>query len=328
MAFSRRTLLAAIPACAAVAGSRQALAQTRWQFATPYQDSNFHTRNNKLFVEELEKATGGRLGVQMHTNGSLLPMPQIKRGVQTGQVQIGEILLSAYGNEDPFFEVDGIPQLVTNYEEARRLLDLAKPYIEARFARQGMTVLYQVPWPPSGFYTNAPVESLEALRGTKMRTFNVMTNRFATLIGATPTLVQAAEIPQAFATGVVNAMVTSASTGVDTQAWDYAKVYTPIGFTFTRNAVFCRRRDLEALPGDLQKAVREAAAQAEKRGWEMSSQAKAESEVTLAKRGMQVNAASPALLQGMAAVSRTMVDEWLTRAGEDGKKLIDAYRAA
>lgn len=328
MVISRRTLLAAVPACAVAAGSRQALAQTRWQFATPYQDSNFHTRNNRLFVEELGKATGGKLSIQIHTNGSLLPMLQIKRGVQTGQVQIGEILLSAYGNEDPFFEVDGIPQLVTNFEEARKLMELAKPFIEARFARQGMTVLYQIPWPPSGFYTNAPVESLEALRGTKMRTFNVMTNRFATLVGATPTLVQAAEIPQAFATGVVNAMVTSASTGVDTQAWDYAKVYTPVGFTFTRNAVFCRRRDLEALPAELQKAVRETAAKAEARGWEMARQAKEDSEATLAKHGMQVIPASPALLQGMAAISRTMVDEWLTRAGEDGKKLIAAYRAA
>jgi TRAP-type C4-dicarboxylate transport system substrate-binding protein len=327
MAFSRRTLLAALPSCA-VAAAAPALAQTRWQFATPYQDTNFHTRNNRLFVEDLERATDGRLPVQLHSNGSLLPMPQIKRGVQTGQVQLGEILISAYGNEDPFFEVDGIPQLVTTYEEARKLVDLAKPAIEARFARQGMTVLYHVPWPPSGFYTNAPLPTLEALRGSKLRTYNVMTNRFATLIGATPTLVQAAEVPQAFATGVVNAMITSAATGVDTQAWDYAKVFTPVGFTFTRNAVFCSRRALEALPAELQQAVRHAAAQAETRGWDLSRQAQRDAQATLAQRGVTVNAASPALLQGLEAVSRTMVEEWLTRSGEDGRKLIDAYRAA
>ncbi len=33
------------------------------------------------------------------------------------------------------------------------------------------------------------------------------------------------------------------------------------------------------------------------------------------------------LLAGLAAVSRTMVDEWLSRSGDDGRKLIDAYRA-
>jgi TRAP-type C4-dicarboxylate transport system substrate-binding protein len=278
-------------------------------------------------VQDLEQASGGRLGIALHTNGSLLPLPQIKRGVQTAQVQMGEILISAYGNEDPFFEVDGIPQLVTNYEEAKRLMELARAPIEARLQRQGLSLLYMVPWPPSGFYTNFPVDTIEALRGTRMRTFNVMTNRFATLVGATPTLVQAAEIPQAFATGVVNAMVTSAATGVDSVAWDYAKIFTPIGFTFTRNAVFINRRALEALPADLQNKVREAAATAETRGWQMSAEARDSAQATLASRGMAVQQPSQALLDGMSRVSETMVQEWVAKAGEDGAKLIAAYRA-
>lgn len=269
MHLTRRSALAA--GFAAPFLARPALAQTRWQIATPYPDGNFHTRNLRAFVEEVQNGSGGRLSIQMHTNQSLLPMPQIKGGAQRGQVQMGEILLSAYGNEDPFFEVDGIPQLVTTFEEARRLMELARPQIEARFQRQGLSLLYMVPWPPSGFYTNFPVDTIEALRGTRMRTFNVMTNRFATLVGATPTLVQAAEIPQAFATGVVNAMVTSAATGVDTSAWDYARIFTPVGFTFTRNAVFVNRRALEGLPADLQQSIRAAAATAETRGWQMSA---------------------------------------------------------
>ncbi len=324
--ITRRNALAGTAAALSLAATG-AEAQTRWQFATPYPDGNFHTRNVRAFVEDLSTRTGGALQVQLHTNGSLLPMPQIKRGVQQGQVQLGEILLSAYGNEDPFFEVDGIPQLVTTFEEAKKLADLAKPYIEARFQRQGVSLLYMVPWPPSGFYTNTPVESVETLRGTRMRTFNVMTNRFATLVGAAPTLVQAAEIPQAFATGVVNAMVTSAATGVDTSAWDYAKHFTMVGFTFTRNAVFVGRRALDALPVAQQTALREAAAAAETRGWDMAREAAQSQQAMLGSRGLTVTQGSPALMQGMARISQTMVDEWLTRAGEDGRALITAYRA-
>jgi hypothetical protein len=225
MAPSRRTLLAAAAGCAAPpavfgpAGARAqgAGAPTRWQCASAYPDGTFHTRNLRAMIEEVQAATGGALQVQLHSNASLLPQQQIKRGVQTGQVQLGEILLSAYGNEDPFFEVDSLPQLVATTEQARRLHELSKPPIEARFARQGLVLLYMVPWPPSWLYTNQAVPTLEALRGTRMRTFNVMTNRFATLVGASPTLVQAAEIPQAFTTGVVTVMVTSAQTGVDSQ---------------------------------------------------------------------------------------------------------------
>jgi TRAP-type C4-dicarboxylate transport system substrate-binding protein len=333
MASTRRALLAAATACVSIASAgaptgAQAAAETRWQFANAYPDGNFHTRNIRQFIEDVQKATDGALQITLHSNASLLPMPQVKRGVQTGQVQLGEILISVYGNEDPFFEVDSIPQLVTSYPEARKLMQLARPFIEARFARTGLTLLYEVPWPQSGFYTNAPVPSLETLRGTRMRTFNVMTNRFATLVGASPTLVQAAEVPQAFATGVVNAMVTSAQTGVDSQAWDYAKVFTPIGFTRTRNTILCSRRALDALAPAQQQAVRAAAAAAETRGWALSEDADTAQTAMLAQRGMTVAAASPELLAGMAAVSRTMVEEWLTRSGEDGRKLIDAYRAA
>ncbi len=313
---------------AAPALSRPARAQARWQFATPYPDGNFHTQNIRSFITAVESGSGGRLSIQLHSNGALLPMPQIKRGAQTGQVQLGEILISAYGNEDPVLEVDSIPQLVTSYAGAKKLADLSRPMLEARLARQGLSLLYTVPWPPSGFYTNFPVDTLEALRGTRMRTFNVMTNRFATLIGATPTLVQAAEIPQAFATGVVNSMVTSAATGVDSAAWDYAKFFTPIGFTWTKNAVFVNRRALEALPAEVQATIRSAAAEAETRGWALSEAARDSTQATLASRGMTVAAASPALMEGMARIGATMADEWAGRAGEDGRKIIADLRAA
>ena len=333
MTLSRRSLLAAgalSVAAPAVSGalSRGAAAQAaRWQFATPYPDANFHTRNIHAFLDDLRERTGGRVNPQLHTNGALLPMAQIKRGVQQRQVQLGEILLSAYGNEDPFFEVDGIPQLVADYPQARRLADLAKPYIEARLQRQGLSLLYTVPWPPGGFYTNAPLTSIEGLRGTRFRTFNVMTNRFATLVGASPALVQAAEVPQAFATGVVNAMVTSAATGVDSAAWDYAKVFTPIGFTLTRNVVIVSRRDLDALSAADRDALRAAAAAAEERGWRLSAETAATTQNTLAQRGLTIAEASPALREGMARISATMTEEWVGRAGEDGRALIAAFRA-
>ena len=330
MVFTRRNLLAAGAAGAAgLGGMGAARAQgTRWQFATPYQDTNFHTKNVRAFVDDVQKATNGALQIQLHTNGSLLPMPQIKRGVQQGQVQLGEILISAYGNEDPFFEVDGVPLLAPSFEASVKLAQLARPYIEARFQRTGLSILYNVPWPPGGFYSNAPIESLDALRGTRFRTFNTMTNRFAALIGANPTLVQASEVPQAFATGVINGMVTSAATGVDTQAWDYCKVFTPVNFTYTNNIVFVRRRDFEALPAAQRTAVQEAAQAAQARGLEMSRAAEKEAQDTLAARGLKIEQPSQALKDGLSRISATMTDEWATKAGEDGKKLVEAYRAA
>ena len=326
MTLNRRTLLGAagLAALAPVAAS----AQTRWQMATAYADGTLHTRNIRTFLQEVEQAANGRLSIQLHSNGALLKMPEIKRGVQTGQVQAGEILLTAYANEDPIFDADALPQLVTTFAQAKRLSDLQKPFIEARFARQGLTLLYMVPWPPAGLYAQQPVTSLEQLRGSRFRTYSPMTNRFAQLIGAQPTLVQSAELAQAFATGVVQSQVTSAATGVDTQAWDYARVFIPLGFTQTKNAVFVSRRAFDALPAELQQAIRAAADRAETRGYELSEAATRETEATLAQRGMQVLQPSQQLLDDVARVGRTMADEWAQRAGPDGQRLLEQYRAS
>ena len=327
MKLHRRDFLAGAAGLAALAPSL-GQAQTRWQMATPYADGNFHTRNVRGFIEDIQKGSNGQLTVQLHSNGSLLRMPEIKRGVQTGQVQVGEILLTAYANEDPLFDADALPQLVVNYAQAKRLADLQRPFIEARLARQGLSLLYMVPWPPAGLYSQEPVISLEQLRGQRFRTFSPMTNRFAQLIGAQPTLVQAAELAQAFATGVVQAQITSAATGVDTQSWDYAKVFTPLGFSMTKNAVFVSSRALQGLPQPQQQMIRDSAAAAERRGYELSEQAAKETEATLGQRGMRVLQPSARLLEDLTRVGRTMADEWVQRAGEDGKKLLDAYRAS
>jgi TRAP-type C4-dicarboxylate transport system substrate-binding protein len=324
MTLTRRSLF--IAGLATPALINPARAQARWQMTTAFPDSNFHTRNNRLFIEEVQNATQGRVQIQLHPNGSLMPMPQIKRGVQQGQAQIGEILLSAYGNEDPFFEIDGIPQLAATLAQGRRLNELSRPYIEARFQRQGLSLLHVVAWPNAGFFSNVTLDTIEALRGTRFRTFSAMTNRFAVLVGANPTLIQAAEVPQAFATGVVNAMVTSASTGVDSAAWDFARVYTPVGFTRSRNAVFINRRALEGLSPADQAAIRAAAVTAEARGWQMSEESIVANEATLARRGMNVARPTPALLEALERVSQELTREWIARAGEDGARVIAAYR--
>ncbi|MGX9965712.1 TRAP transporter substrate-binding protein [Roseomonas sp. F4] len=327
MTLRRHLLAAAGAALAAPALSRGAQAQTRWQMATPYADGNFHTRNIRQMLTELEAATSGRLSIQLHSNGALLPMPQIKRGVQTSQVQVGEILLTAYSNEDVFFDADAIPQLVTNFAQAKKLADLQKPYIETRLARQGLSLLYMVPWPPAGLYAQNPIPTIEGLRGLRFRTFSPATNRFAALVGAQPTLVQSAELAQAFATGVVQAQITSAATGVDTAAWDYAKVFTPLGFSMTKNAVIVSRRALDALSAADQAAVRAAAAAAETRGYELSAEAQRGTEATLGQRGMQIVPPTEEFLAGLRRISGTMTDEWVARAGADGAKLIADYKA-
>ena len=316
---------AATAAAALAVLGQAAVAQTQWNLATAYQDDNFHTQNIAMFAEDVADATEGALTITMHTGASLLKMPEIKRGIQTGQVQAGEILLSAYGAEDPFFEVDGIPFLSRGQMTAWQVYELTLPFIRERLESQGLMPLFSVPWPGQGLYAQKPIMSTADYEGVKFRAYNALTARLAELMGAIPTTVQSAEVPQAFATGVVSAMITSAATGNYTKAWDFTTHYYDVNAMNNKNMVIVNRDAFDALESEVQDAVLAAAAKAETRGWIMSNSVQDGLTKNLAANGMTVEPPNPDLLAELEAIGATMVEEWLEKAGEPGAAFLESY---
>ena len=312
-------LLAGTIATAATAES------VKWDMPTPYPDGSFHTINTRAFVAEVEKATEGRVAITVHSNASLMKAPEIKPSVQRGVVQIGELLGSSLGNEDPIFAYDAIPGLATSYDKAKALYAAAKPVVAKRLEDQGIVLLYSVAWPPQGVYTKKDIEALADLAGTKFRTYNPATARFAELIGASPVTVQQAEVPQAFRAGLADAMITSGATGVDTQAWDYLTNYYDTQAFLPQNIVFVNKEAFEAISEADRAAIMTAAAAAEARGWAESERLNDGFKATMAEKGIKVAAPTPKMVEELAAIGKTMAEEWAAKAGPDGKAIIDAY---
>jgi TRAP-type C4-dicarboxylate transport system substrate-binding protein len=313
-------------AALALAFVTAAVAQTKWDMPTPYPPTNFHTENIMQFAGDVEKASGGKLKITVHAGASLFKANEIKRAVQGGQAQIGEILISGYSNEDPIFGVDSVPFLATSYADAAKLWTASQKAIEARFAKQGMMVLYSVPWPPQGLYSTKPINSISDMRGLKMRTYNPYTSRIAELSGAQPVTIQAAELAQAMATGAVNANITSGATGYDTKAWEVVKNYYDTQAWLPKNIIFANRRAFDALDKNTQQAILKAAAAAEERGWKISQEKNKWYLEQLAKNGMMVAQPSPQLKADLKKIGDTMTAEWMTSAGPDGKAIAEAYR--
>jgi TRAP-type C4-dicarboxylate transport system substrate-binding protein len=305
-----------------------AQAQTKWDMPTPYSDGEFHTRNVRMFVEDAQKASGGKLAIQVHSNGSLIKHPDILRAVSTGQVNIAEFLLSQFGNEDAMFEADNIPFVAAGFDQAWRFYQAQKPALEKHLAGRGLTLLYSVAWPGQGIYTKDPLKTIADLRGTKFRTYSPMTARLAELLGASPTVVQVPDVPQMFATGAIQAMITSSATGTATKAWEFVKNYYNTSAFHPKNAVAVNTRSFSRLPKDEQNALREAAARAEKRGWEMAKEREREANETLAKNGMTIHEPDSAMKAAYVKVGDQILDEWLKKAGPEGEQLIKAYRSS
>ncbi len=317
--------LAALIAASVTASA--AFAAEKWDMPMAYSDSNFHTQNGKAFAKCVGTATGGEIEITVHGGGSLFKGGEIKRAVQTGQVQIGERLLSAHQNEKPIYGIDSIPFLATSFEASEKLSETVRPALIETLEEEGLHYLYSVPWPPQGFYFKKEVNSVAEMKGIKFRAYNSATARLAELTGMIPTQVEAAEISQAFATGVVEAMISSGATGYDRKLWEHTSHFYAVDGWLPRNTVMINQEAWEDLDEEVQNAITGCAELAAYSGYWRSIQYTDFTLKGLADGGMTVGPAGDELVEELKEIGAKMTEEWLEAAGDEGKKIVDEFLA-
>ena len=302
-----------------------AAAQTKWNLPGAYPADNYHSETLAFFAKEIEKETGGKLQVTVHPGASLFKAPEIKRAVATGQTQLGEVLISIHENEDLIFGLDTIPFLASSYADAKRLYEARKAAMAAKLDSQGIRLLYAVPWGPQGLYAKKDINTIDDLKGLKMRAYNVGTTRIAELAGAQAVTIQAAELPQALATGTVNAFMTSGSTGYDSKAWETMSHYYDCKAWIPNNVVMVNKAAFASLDKAAQDGLLKAAAAAEARGWKVAEEKAVWYVEQLKAKGMKVAPPSPALAAGLKKIGEQLTADWIAKAGPTGKAVVDAY---
>ncbi len=323
MLRSTRRLALATAAWIVAAGTAAA---ERWDMPLAYPETNFHTENAKKFAACVKDGTKGAIEIVTHANGSLFKGNDIKRAVQTGQAPIGERLLSAHENENALFGYDAVPFLASSYEASEKLAKAARPKLEALLDKQNLVLLYTVPWPPQGIYTKKPLASAADMKGVKFRSYNAATARMAELMGAVPVQIEAAELTQALATGVVESFISSGSTGYDAKVWEQLKYWYDTQAWLPRNTVFVNKAAWNGLKPEQQKVLRDCAAKAEAEGTARSKELAGWYIEQLKAKGMTIEPASPQLKADLAKIGEVMTNDWLAKAGEDGKAIVEAYR--
>ena len=305
--------------------STSGAAATRWDMATPYVDATHHTQNIRQFADDVKTATKGDFEIIVHAGASLIKHKEIPRAVRTQLVPMGEVFIGILGNEDPIYKLDNLPFLATNFSDAKKLYEVSKPLIEAKLNENGLMLLYSVPWPPQGVYSKEPLTSIDSFKGAKLRAYSSTLSRLAVLLEASPTTVQTVEIPQAFSTGIIDMMITSPTTGVSSQSWDYVNNYTDVQAWIPKNMVIVNKRSFKRLDKSMQAALLTAAAAAEKRGWEMAINETEIKNKELMEHGVKVVAPNPELIKALTAVGDQMSQEWAEEAGAEGKALLAEY---
>ncbi|MEP1207529.1 MAG: TRAP transporter substrate-binding protein [Rhizobiaceae bacterium] len=319
-----KTLLAATALTAVTATA--ALAE-KWDMPMAYSATNFHSAVGAEFAKCVTTGTGGALEIVTHPSGSLFKGGEIKRAIQTGQAPIGERLLSGHQNENALFGFDSIPFLATSFDDSAKLWKAAKPTIEKLLDSQNLVLLYAVPWPPQGLYFKKEVNSVAEMKGIKFRSYNTATARLAELTGMLPVQIEAAEISQAFATGVAESMISSGSTGYDRKVWESLTHFYEVDAWLPRNYVMVNKGVWEGTSDSTKGVLRGCAELAEYAGNYRSKEYTGFTLNGLRAGGMTVGPANESLVNELKEIGKTMTAEWLENAGDEGKAIVDAFKA-
>lgn len=300
-------------------------AQTTWKFATGYRAESFHTENLIQFGRDVEAASGNQLKVQVAPNGSLFKLNDIRQAVQDGKVEAGETIMTNMVKDIPIAGADSIPFVVGSYKRAQRLWQLQRPGMEREFAQRGLKILYAVPWPPQGLYTTRPVKTLGDFKNIKMRTYNQTTVRLAEMMGATSVDVAMLDVGKAANEGRMDAMITSAVTGVENKVWGPIKYYYEINAWYPKNIVFVSTKSFEALAPDTRSAVLKAAADAESRGWSTSEAVAQSATKELQANGIKVDRISSELETDLKRIGEHFSREWVRSVGHQASDIFVPY---
>lgn len=303
-------------------------AADKWDMALAYAATNYHSEIAAEFAAEVTEKTGRELEIVTHPSGSLFAGDEIFSAVRKGLVPIGERLISALGNDDPIYELDSIPFLATSFTDAKLLYAAQKPELEKMLDEARMVLLYSVPWPPQGFYSVDEANSKADVEGLKFRAYNATTSKVAELMGMVPTKIEAAELSQAFATGVAQSMISSGSTGYDRKLWEHVNYFYDVRAWLPRNMVIVNKKAWGALDEATQQIIRDAAATAEAKGWDKAEELADWYIAQFKENGMNVADAGEGLMADFQAAGEQLKAEWLEKAGERGQAIIDDYEAS
>ena len=326
MSPMRRQLLAAVGASSLCGGSL--MAQTTGlslKCAGAYTDALFHTQNLQQFAREVLRQSQGAVQIEVVSNSKSMPMEDVLPALSKGDLAIGEIFMSNFAQQYPLLAIDSLPFVVRSFDDARHLWEVTRQPTEKLLQKQGVRLLYAAPWPGQGLFARTPVNRLEDVKGMKFRVNNNATKYIAQVCGATPVDIAANNLFKAIQSGQVDVMLTSSTTGVDSQAWNAMGVFVDIRAWIPKNIICISEKYWAKLPEASKTVIKAAAKQAESRAWKMAMQADSAAQKILTSQGVKISAPSFELRRALDLIGEKFARDWSSKVGVDGVSALISY---
>ena len=312
LAWLKAGVVALVATAASAAG---AMAQTAWDLSTVWPDGNFHTQNAKRFAEEVGKATNGSVTINVKAGGQLgFKGPEHLRAVRDGLVPMADILNIQQIGDEPALGTEGIPFLVSTADELKVLHKYLRPVYDQIAAKNNQKILYTVPWPTQYLHLKVKVDTLDGLKGIKIRVPDKNAADMLTAVGMAPVLIPWGETIPALASGAVSGVSTSSVSGVDGKFWEFLKTIYPTNHVWSSQIVTVNLDAWKKLKPEEQKAIEETARKMEPDFWAVSIKADIDSLNRMKENGMEVVQIPEPMMKEFRAKTAPILGEFLKKA--------------
>ena len=297
------------------------------EMTNEYEANSIHGEGDRFFADRVGELSGGEVEIVLHPGGALgLKSKDHLDAVSDGVVPIADTLGGALAGAEPLFLASSLPFLAQTPKEARELYLAARPAYERFFAGNNQLLLYASPWPPSGIWAEAPVDTADKIAGLKIRTYDANGTRTFIAAGASPIQLSWADVVPQLATGGIAAVLTSAEGGVNASFWEHLNAFTEINYAMPLNFVHMSRDSFDSLTAEQQDALMNAAQDADARNWKAMEARVQGNYKTLAERGVEVaREISPEARAKLAEAAKKVSAEWLEKTGANGRLILDDF---
>lgn len=318
-------------AALAMAASAGFAADVTLNLSNEYSATSIHGVGDARFAALVAEKSGGSVEIVVHYGGALgYKSADHFDAVGEGALEIADTYGGALGGIDPLFLLSSLPFFVTTVEEAELLYKVAEPEFKKVFEENNQILLYASPWPPSGIWSEQPMDSTDALSGVKIRTYDKNGTTALNALGAAAVRLSWADVVPSISTGAIDAVLTSAEGGVSSSFWEYFDTYTEIyNYAIPLNFVHISRDVFDGLTPEQQQAILDAAAETRDLNWAAIPDRLAATYSDLdANKVTVVTAADDGFRAALQAAGKAALDDWLDSTGARGQALIDAFGAA
>jgi len=305
-----------------------AVAQTRLSLSEVLPDSNFMTENAKTFANAVSEATDGEVVINVASSGSLgFKGPDQLGAVRDGLTDMADVNISQQVGVNPMFGAEGVPFLVESMEELKLYHQFLRPEIERLAEESNQKILYMVPSPAQYVYLKTEVDDIADFHGISVRGADKNTVDIVTSLGMEGIAMPWGELLPALASGRVNGVATSATSGVDGKFWEFLDYIYPTNHTWGSNAVTINLESWNRLTPEQQDAVEEVAATLEPQFWDISLQSDQDSIATMTENGMTLVELPDQLRAQIDERAVAVQEEFFARV-PDAKPIAEEFLAA